>query len=113
MLSDRWGALALVLLGLLSAGMPATSAPPPARVDIDADAHASVAPPASDALPADDDAGGDVDSDDDGGDDASLTGAVPVALPDAARVAHRRAASNRPTPPDADELLRPPQSLLG
>lgn len=103
----------MVLLGLLAAGMSATSAPPPPSVGIDADAHASVAPPASDALPAEDDTGGDVDSDDDGPDDASLTAAVAVALPDAARVVHRRSASTRPTPPDADELLRPPQSVLG
>lgn len=100
-----WGALiASVALCLLAGGAPA----PAPMAAIGAATQPTLSLSESDTAPADDDAR-DVDNDDDSDDDASLTAAVALELPQPQRLCYRAAASLFRAPPDAQQLLRPPQ----
>jgi len=103
-----WGGLiAFFVLGLWAADAP-PSAAPRVRAIVAGDGQPRLSRPLRASAPAEDDDARDV-NDDDSDDDASLTSAVAMEAPRPQRLGYRAAASSLRTPPDARELLRPPQ----
>ncbi len=109
-----WWAFCAFLVAALSpaATPPSVAGAPRASGLVVADAQPAIAAATTSPSPADDDDGRAVDSDDDSDDDASLTNAVAVALPGQQRLGYRPDTHCRHTPPDEQELLRPPRLAL-
>lgn len=103
-----WGTLvALFVLGLWAADAP-SPATPRVKAIVAGDAQPTLSQPVRAAAPAEDGDAPDV-NDDDSDDDASLTSALAMEAPRPQRLGYRSAASFFRAPPDARELLRPPQ----